>query len=191
MTLSRLFVIFLLATGIVACGQQAPSPPAPAPPPPVTTSMPPSSVPGGFGTTEEAFVQLAIATDDQVLKLLDLGAADATDPVLRDFATQLAAARRDELTALHGLLDAAAVEYQNLHQGHDMPGMPTEEELATLRTAPAFDTEFARLTRAHLTESRTVARSAADNATHPDTRELATSMVAERDTAIARLDAVA
>ncbi|OLF08046.1 hypothetical protein BLA60_24555 [Actinophytocola xinjiangensis] len=188
MTLFRLFVIFLLATGVAACGQQAPPPSVPALPPPVTTS---SVAPGGFGATEESFVQLAIATDDQALLLLDLGATDATDPLLRDFAKDLAAARRTELTALHGLLDAAAVEYQNLHKGHDMPGMPTEDELATLRAAPAFDVEFARLARAHLTESRTVAASAADNATHPDTRALAASMVDERDTTLARLDTLA
>ncbi|HEX2133243.1 MAG TPA: DUF305 domain-containing protein [Actinophytocola sp.] len=185
MTTLRLFVIFLLATGLAACGQQAPSPVSP----PAPTARPVASAPpGGFGVTEQAFVQLAIATDDQAVKLLDLGAARVTRPALHDLATDLAAARRAELAALHGLLSAASVPYENLHEGHDMPGMPTEPELAGLRTAADVDAEFIRLVRAHLTESATVARSAAEQVTHAATKAVAAGMVDEREAALARLD---
>ncbi|MCT2587665.1 DUF305 domain-containing protein [Actinophytocola gossypii] len=187
MTTLRLFVIVLLATGLAACGQQASAPPA-APPSGQPARPVSSAPPGGFGVTEQAFVQLAIATDDQAVKLLDLGAARVAEPTLRDLASDLAAARRDELTALHGLLDSASIPYENLHQGHDMPGMPTEPELAALRTSADFDAEFARLVRAHLTESTTVARSAAEQVTHAGTKAVATGMVDERRAALARLD---
>ncbi|WP_460395954.1 DUF305 domain-containing protein [Actinophytocola sediminis] len=183
----RPLVIVLLAMGVVACGQQVP----PAAPPAPTVSAPPpaSATPaGGFGVTEQAFVQLAIATDDQAVKLLELGATTATEPLLRDLAKNLTEARRTELTALHALLTEASVQYQNLHAGHDMPGMPTEDELSTLRASPAFDTEFARLARAHLTESRTVAHSAAENVTHAGTKSVAATMVADRDAELATLD---
>lgn len=187
MTLLRPFVIVLLAMGIVACGQQAPPalPTASAPPPPTTTP------PGGFGETERAFVQLAIATNDQAVKLLDQGAAHATKPLLRAFSKETATARRSELKELHELLRSASVEYQNLHAGHDMPGMPTDPELAGLRTTPIFDAEFTRLARAHLVESRTVALSAAENATHAGTRSVASAMAEERAAALSRLNTVA
>lgn len=192
MTLLRPFVIVLLATGIVACGQQVPSEapsPATSPPPPAPTAEPvPSAPPGGFGVTERAFVQLAIATDDQAVKLLDLGAARATDPSLREFASELAKARRAERKELHDLLRSASVEYQNLHKGHDMPGMPTDAELGALRASTAFDREFTRLARAHLTESTTVARSAAEQVTHAGTKAVASRMLDEREASLARLD---
>lgn len=184
MTLLRPFVIVLLAMGIVACGQQAPPVAAPPPPPAPTSPTPP----GGFGPTERAFVELAIATDDQAVKLLDLGATRATEPLLRDLAKGMATTRRTELAALRELLSSAAVEYQNLHAGHDMPGMPTEAELGALRTSPTFDAEFTRLARAHLTESTTVARSAAENVTHAGTRSVAEAMAGDREAALARLD---
>jgi len=189
--MSRLFVIVLLAMGIAACGQQAPAsdtPSAPPPPPAPTAEPIPSVPPGGFGVTEQAFVQLAISTDDQAVKLFDLGAERATTSLLREFASGLATIRRSELTTLHGLLEQAAVPYQNLHKGHDMPGMPTDDELTALGAAPGFDAEFTRLARAHLTESTTVARSAAKQVTHVGTKAVASGMVDERTAALARLD---
>jgi uncharacterized protein (DUF305 family) len=176
-------LLILLAVGVVtACGQQEP-----AAVEPLETSRE-TAQQNDFGTTEQAFVQLAISTDDQAVKLLDLGAARAANPALRTFAGELAAARRAELTELHGLLENEEVPYQNLHKGHDMPGMPTEQELAALTASRAFDTDLTRLVRAHLTESTTVARSAASQVKHPATRTVASRMVDERAAALARLD---
>jgi uncharacterized protein (DUF305 family) len=185
----RLFVIVLLAMGIAACGQQAPASPPVSSAPPPSVAPEPSVPPGGFGVTEQAFVQLAISTDDQAVRLLDLGASRAAAPALRELAGELAAARRSELAALHGLLDAESVPYQqSLHKGHDMPGMPTEDELTALGASTTFDAEFTRLVRAHLTESTTVARSAAAQVTHKGTKTVAAGMVDERTAALARLD---
>jgi uncharacterized protein (DUF305 family) len=185
--MSRLFVIVLLAMGIAACGQQAPSSPAPPPSPlpPLSTFSTPA---GGFGVTEQAFIQLAIATDDQAVKLLDLGAARATKPLLRAFANELATTRQAELTALRDLLRSESVPYQNLHEGHDMPGMPTDTELTILAASATFDADFTRLARAHLIESKTVARSAAEQVTHTRTRTLAATILEERETSLTRLD---
>lgn len=184
MTLLRIVVIVLLATGSCACGRQAPAPPPPAP-----VAEPIESVaPGGFGVTERAFVELSVATDDQALRLLDLGATRAVSPALRSFAALLATARRAELGELHGLLTAASVSYVNHHEGHDMPGMPTESELTGLAAAPDFDAMFVELALAHIAESATVAESAAGQVTHPATKDLATRMAAERAASLVRLN---
>jgi uncharacterized protein (DUF305 family) len=173
-------VVVLLALALAACGQQAPA----APPATTTTTRAATD----FGDTARAFVELAIATDEQAVKLLAAGAERAVDPALRELAGELAAVRRTELHELHTLLETAGVPYVNNHVGHDMPGMPTDAELSTLTSAAAgFDAEFTRLVRAHLAESVVVAESAAESVRHPETRAAAERMAEERTAALARL----
>jgi uncharacterized protein (DUF305 family) len=170
----------LLVASLAACGYQAG---ASAP----SAQPAPSAPPGGFGATEQAFVQLEVATDDQAVKLLDLGSKRATSPALRAFATTLAGDRRAELVELRGLLDAASVPVLNIHQGHDMPGMPTEAELTGLSAASDFDATFVELVEAHLSESERVAKSAVRAVTNAPTKDLATRMVSERASALDEL----
>ena len=182
-----LVLVVLLVAALCACGRQGPAPapdPAPAPGAQAVASK------GDVDATARAFVELVIATDDQAVKLLDLGAARARSPELRTLAGELAAARRAEVSELRGILDTAAIPYVNNHDGHDMPGMPTEAELLALQAAPDFDAEFARLTRAHLTESATVAESGAKSVTHRETKAAAEAMVRERSSALRSLDAL-
>ncbi|MET9231134.1 hypothetical protein [Lentzea sp. NPDC003310] len=148
----------LLLAGLLAACQQAP---APAPPPPSTTQ-------NGYGTTERAFVELAIATDEQALKLLEL-----TD------RTELKENRAVELTELRKLLDAP---YVNQHAGHDMPGMPTDAEIQLAATSPDAREQFVRT---HLTESLEVVRSAAAAITHPPTAEVVRLMERHRTAELA------
>lgn len=165
-------VAFLLAAVCGACGQQAPA----APRNPVVES---------FDVTARAFVELTIATDDQAVKLLDLGASRAADPALRSFASDLATVRRAELTELHAIL--GTVPYVNNHEGHDMPGMPTEAELVALAAAADFDAEFTRLVRAHLTESATVAQSGLASIKDERAKAFASAMSRERADALRAL----
>jgi uncharacterized protein (DUF305 family) len=183
----KLVATVLLAAALVACGQQAPAParlPAPQPGPQAVASK------GGFDATARAWVELVVATDDQVVKLLDTGAERAAEPALRAFAADLATARRAEAADLREILDGARIPYVDYHAGHDMPGMPTEVELVALAAAADFDAEFTRLVRAHLTESATVATSGATSITHPATKAAADAMVLERAAALTSLDAL-
>ncbi|MCE7006716.1 DUF305 domain-containing protein [Kibdelosporangium philippinense] len=182
MIVIRLILLLLVLTG---CGGQ------------VTGSVPETPASGtgrstsSFGLTERAFVELAIATDEQAVKLLGAGAKLATHSALRQLANDIGAARRAEVVELHGLLAAAAVEYVNNHKGHDMPGMPTDEEISALTAAgPGFDALFAKLLRAHLDESITVARSAAQAVSDEPTRALARRMQTDRIGFTQRLGAV-
>ncbi len=187
----RLLGTVLLAAALAACGQQAP---ASAPPPAhtghhaVSATATTAAADGSFDATARAFVELVIATDDQAVKLMDLGAR-ATSPALRQLAGDLGARRRGELATLRGILDTAGVSYVDNHAGHDMPGMPTEAELTALAAAGAgFDAEFVRLVRAHLTESVTVAQSGTTSVGHEETRTAAESMARERAAALQALD---
>ncbi|ANZ39365.1 hypothetical protein BBK82_28250 [Lentzea guizhouensis] len=126
-------MIVCLLAGLLAACQQAP-PPTPAPPP---TSV----AQGGFGQTERAFVDLSIATNEQALKLLE----NAGRP-------ELVANRHAELERLRALLDSP---YVNLHEGHDMPGMPTDAEIQLAATDLQARDQYVR---AHLTESLKVVK---------------------------------
>jgi hypothetical protein len=148
--------MLLLAGLLVAC-QQAPPPPSPAPSPQ-----------NGYGATERAFVELAIATDEQALKLLDL-----TD------SAELKENRNIELTELRKLLDAP---YVNNHAGHDMPGMPTDAEIQLASTNPDALKQFVRT---HLTESLEVLKSAGPAITHPPTAEVVELMERHRTAELA------
>ncbi|SMC88057.1 hypothetical protein [Lentzea albidocapillata] len=142
----------LLLAGLLAACQQAPPLPSPS-----------STPENGYGATERAFVELAIATDEQALKLLDL-----TD------SAELRENRNIELTELRKLLDAP---YVNNHAGHDMPGMPTDAEIQLASTNPDALKQFVR---AHLTESLEVLKSAGSAITHPPTAEVVKLMERHR-----------
>ncbi|MCR3754058.1 hypothetical protein [Lentzea californiensis] len=148
--------MLLLAGLLVAC-QQAPPPSSPAPSPQ-----------NGYGATERAFVELAIATDEQALKLLDL-----TD------SAELKENRNIELAELRKLLDAP---YVNNHAGHDMPGMPTDAEIQLASTNPDALKQFVRT---HLTESLEVLKSAGPAITHPPTAEVVELMRRHRTAELA------
>ncbi len=148
-------MIVLLLAGLLSACQQEPPQPQPARSP-------------GYGATERAFVELAIATDEQALKLLAL----ASKPELIEH-------RNAELTRLRALLDAP---YVNNHAGHDMPGMPTDAEIQLASTSPDAREQFVR---AHLTESLEVVRSAREAISHPPTAEVLELMERHRTTELA------
>lgn len=168
-------VLVGILAALVLAGCAAEESAAPAPVVPAITGA------GQFGLTERAFVELEIATDDQALKLLDLGGS-LSSVSLRGLAAEIGTAWRTELSSLHGLLAVAGLGYANNHEGHDMPGMPTPDELTELTklSGSMFDTVFARLLKAHLDESAGVARTAAQSTGHPATRTLATQMEQDR-----------
>lgn len=129
---------------------------------------PPSPPQYGYGATERAFVELAIATDEQALKLVEL-----------DDNASLVEHRRTELAELRKLLDAP---YVNNHAGHDMPGMPTDAEIQLATTNPDALKQFVH---AHLTESLEVLRSAGAAITHPPTAEVVELMARHRTAELA------
>jgi uncharacterized protein (DUF305 family) len=168
-----LLVGILAALALAGCAGEEVTVPAPV--------VPATIGAGQFGLTERAFVELEIATDDQAMKLLSSGGQRASTVALRELAQSAGAARQAELAELHGLLDAAGIKYVNNHEGHDMPGMPTPEELAALdKSGGEFDITFCRLLQAHLDESAGVVHTASQSVAHEATRALAIRMEQDR-----------
>ncbi|WP_020522315.1 DUF305 domain-containing protein [Catelliglobosispora koreensis] len=83
----------------------------------------------GFNGTDIAWIQLMIAMNEQVLPLLDL-----TTGELRTPAMTVRAGHVEELTRLKALRKQAGLSEVNLHAGHVMPGLVTEDDLRASAT---------------------------------------------------------
>ncbi|WP_422772287.1 DUF305 domain-containing protein [Plantactinospora sp. WMMC1484] len=126
-------------------GGAAPADPGPAANPPGT---PGSSSP--FNGTDIAWLQLTVAMHERVLPLLDLVPERTTEPAVRQLAARVRDTHRADLVRSRRLLDRSGAPKTNPHEGHDMPGMMTANELNALGTVS--DAEFRRLFGQHLRE---------------------------------------
>ncbi len=144
---------------------------------------------GGLSPTDLAWAQLMIPLNDRMLAMLDEVARRSPDAALRGFADALAASHRTELDRLHALLDDAGVTYTDIHEGHNMPGMVTEEELDDLirLRGAAFDAEATAHLREHLEESGQVSRAERDAGTDDGATTLAAELAETRATQLDEL----
>jgi uncharacterized protein (DUF305 family) len=163
-----------------ACG--APSPRAPSP----STSAPAT----GLGGTDLAWTQLMIPMTAQAATLLDLVATRAGDAGLAAYAARLAPAYRTETERLRALLTAAGIAETREHEGHDLPGMITPDDLAALgaRQGEAFDTLAAGQLREELEQAVRLARSEQQAGRDSGCRAVAASIEAARSASLAELD---
>ncbi|MEV5693638.1 DUF305 domain-containing protein [Micromonospora globbae] len=190
---SALVAVALLVSG---CAHAGPA----ARPPTATTGNAASPAgtagPGGtrgaaaFNGTDVAWLQLHVAMAERLLPALDLVPARTTDPAWRRLAAQVAATHRADLTRARGLLAGSGAPATNPHEGHDMPGMVTAEQLAELRSASvaALHRLLAQHLRAHLTQAVRVAAAEQRSGAHPAVTALAAAVVRNGTAALARLD---
>ncbi|MFJ6673036.1 DUF305 domain-containing protein [Actinosynnema sp. NPDC091369] len=146
--------------------------PAPAPEPPPASP---------FNATDTAWIQLMIPMNEQLLPALDLAPPD-----LAPFAAELRASHGQELAALKRLRDRAALPDENVHAGHQMPGLVSEADLAGLRMDPSG---LPAKLREHLDQSALLARGEQDSGADRETRDLAASIAAARADQSTRLAA--
>ncbi|MFE9188092.1 DUF305 domain-containing protein [Micromonospora sp. NPDC007208] len=188
-TASTLLAAVLLVAGCGAGPRDAAStatPPVTAPP--ATTA--PAVTGTTFNPTDIAWLQLTVAMTERLLPVLDLVPARTTDPAWRRTAAQVATTRRAELDRAHRLLAEAAAPTTNPHEGHDMPGMVTAQEMTALRAASGqpFHRLLAGHLRAHLAQSVRVATSEQQSGVQPATVALAAAVVRSGNADLARLD---
>lgn len=175
----------ILLAAVTACGSSvAVSPPASTP----TTAA--SS--HAFNPTDLAWIQVMVPMDEQLLRVLAMAEKQAADPAVRAFATQLAAGHRAELAQFVALRTRAGAPTANAHEGHDMPGMMTEPEIAALgkTSGAAFDQLFKKNLKEHLDQSIVVARSITKSGQEPSTKRLAASIAASRAAQLKQLEAL-
>ena len=158
----------------------------------VHPSAPPpsSSVAGGFSETDAAYVQLAIPQDETVMPVLALAKArEGVDPGLVALVGEVEVGHQKELERLRAALAGAGREYLSMHEGHDMPGMVTADELAglTALSGPAFDAQLRVLLRAHFEESVTVAKSELAAGSSAEVLEVTRGIESSRGAYLARL----
>ncbi|MBQ1036782.1 DUF305 domain-containing protein [Micromonospora sp. C81] len=166
---------------------QTASPPAASPP---AGPAPTASV--VLNSTDDAFIQLLIPMNEGALALIDHvdSRSAGADPSLRAVLNDLRAAHQAELRDLRGLLAAGNVPEQNIHEGHQMPGMVTDAGLAELRAAP--DTEVpsraAALVRAHLAQTVVLCRGEQTAGGSPELKALAGRIQQARAAELSALD---
>ncbi|GIF66383.1 hypothetical protein Ais01nite_44180 [Asanoa ishikariensis] len=112
-----------------------------------------------LNATDDAFLQLMIPIDESALVFLKEAQGIAQSPALRALTAQLADSHQTELKELRALLAAGGTAEQNLHEGHRMPGMIFDDQVAELRSAPeaARDAQAITLLRGHLEQCEVLA----------------------------------
>ncbi|WP_326560061.1 DUF305 domain-containing protein [Micromonospora sp. NBC_01796] len=147
---------------------------------------------GNFNPTDIAWTQLMIALDEKTLLLTDLTPKQTSDNGIRGMADQVGTNHRGELTGLRSLLQQASVAESNEHEGHDMPGMVTADDLRALTAAngPAFDQLFVSNMRDHLEQTLRLARAVEKSGSEPNIRALATEIERTRTAQLDQLAAI-
>ncbi|MEV4118919.1 DUF305 domain-containing protein [Micromonospora sp. NPDC049645] len=190
-TASTLLVAVLLVAGCGAGPRDDGSTPTPPATPPAATVAPPSTgTANSFNPTDVAWLQLTVAMAERLLPVLDLVPARTTDPAWRRTAAQVAATQRADLDRAHRLLAEAGAPTTNPHEGHDMPGMVTAEQLTALRSASGqpFHRLLAGHLRAHLEQSVRIAAAEQQNGVQPATISLASTVARSGTADLTRLD---
>ncbi|MFE9914149.1 DUF305 domain-containing protein [Micromonospora sp. NPDC005553] len=186
---STVLIAVLLVAG---CGTGPQDPVSTATPPvaapPATTT--PTSTGTAFNPTDVAWLQLTVAMTERLLPVLDLVPGRTTDRAWRQAATQVATTRRADLERARRLLADAAAPTTNPHEGHDMPGMATAQEMAALRAANGqpFHRLLAGHLRAHLAQSVRIATAEQQSGVQPATVALAAAVVRSATADLERLD---
>jgi len=181
----------ILLAAVTACGSSvAVSPPASTP----TTAGTPATAASShaFNPTDLAWIQLMVPMDEQLLRVLAMAAKQAADPAVRGFAAQLATGHQAELTQFVTLRTRANASTTNQHEGHDMPGMMTEPEIAALAktSGAAFDQLLKKNLKEHLAQSIVVARSITTAGQDPAAKRLAASITVSRAAQLKQLAAL-
>ncbi|MEU4335301.1 DUF305 domain-containing protein [Micromonospora lupini] len=178
------------AGGSPGTGDSA-APPTAAPPTAAPVASTPSNVSpaGAFSPTDIAWLQLTAAMTDRLLPVLDLVPARTTDPTWRRLAAEVRASNSADLTRSRELLGEAGAPTTNPHEGHDMPGMATADELAALRSASGktFHRLLAAHLRAYLTQTVRVATAEQKAGVNPTTTALATTVIHTNQTHLKNL----
>ncbi|MEU5784638.1 DUF305 domain-containing protein [Micromonospora lupini] len=194
----RAHVALLTAAMLVAgCAGGSPgtgdsaAPPTAAPPTAAPVASTPSNVSpaGAFSPTDIAWLQLTAAMTDRLLPVLDLVPARTTDPTWRRLAVEVRASNSADLTRSRELLSEAGAPTTNPHEGHDMPGMATADELAALRSAngKTFHRLLAAHLRAYLTQTVRVATAEQKAGVNRTTTALATTVIRTNQTHLKNL----
>jgi len=175
--IARLLLVGLTAAAVLA-GCKGSQPAADSTPAPATATE--------FGGTDLAWIEINIAMDEQLLPLLELVPQRSGSSDLQALALQVQAFTTAELSTLRALHDQAGLSPVNPHEGMEMPGMVTPQQVtdAHALTGKAFDADVIKAIEAHLEQSQNLAESEDKSGVEPQTRALALQVLRTRDVAL-------
>ncbi len=146
--------------------------------PATATSGPgPDPAASGPNTTDIAWLQLLIAMNERLLPVFDLVPSRSGDPAVQLYASVAKRARVSELDSLRKLAAGRTLP-ENEHLKHEMPGMPTAAQVATMTGANGkdFDRGFAAAMIAHLDQTSRLCTGEQNSGADPAFRSLAESI---------------
>jgi len=175
--IARLLLVGLMATtGLAGCRSSQPE----------AASTPAATTATQFGGTDLAWIEINIAMDEQLLPLLEIVPQRSGSPDVQALALQVQAFTTAELTTLRALRDQAGLPAANPHEGMEMPGMVTPQQVADAKalTGKPFDADVVKAIQAHLEQSQNLAESEDKSGVEPQTRALALQVLRTRDAAL-------
>ena len=177
-----------VALAAVLCVAGCSTTPGSSPAPPASNAVAPS-VNAAFGGTDLAWIEINIAMDEQLLPLLDLVPQRSGSPDVQAVALQVKAFTEAELSTLRALHDQAGLPAVNPHEGMEMPGMVTPQQVtdAQALTGKNFDSTVLKAIQAHLEQSQNLAGSEDKSGVEPQTRALALQVLRTRDAALSTI----
>ncbi len=147
------------------------------------TALPTASATGGerppatFNGADIAFAQMMIPHHRQAVEMADLADTRASDPRVRKLAAEIKAAQAPEIATMTGWLTAwgRPVMPEGGHEGHAMPGMMGEEDMARLGKAKGgeFDRMFLEMMISHHRGAVEMARTELAQGANPQAKQLA------------------
>ncbi|MCE7083017.1 DUF305 domain-containing protein [Streptomyces sp. ST2-7A] len=153
----------------------------------------------GHNDADIAFAREMIPHHRQALEMSELAPDRAASPEVLALAEEIEAAQGPEIETLTAWLRGWGVEVaeetdadhhgHGLHDGHDMPGMLTDEEMAHLSAVDgeAFDTAFLGLMIEHHEGALEMARQVLADGSHEPTAELAREIIDGQEAEITRM----
>ncbi len=101
-----------------------------------------------MGESETMFATMMIPHHQQAIEMSELALANSSNDDVRKLAQQIIDAQAAEIEQMQAWIDGHGHE---VHGDHDMAGMASEEDLATLKTlqSPEFDELFLNLMIVH------------------------------------------
>lgn len=166
-----------------------------------TSTSPAASgaLPAGVNDADVMFAQQMIPHHQQAVAMADLAATRASDPQLKQLATQIKAAQDPEITTMTGWLTswgqpnaASATSMPGMGMSGAMPGMMSDEDMARLGAATGadFDRMFARMMIAHHNGAIQMATDEQRNGANSAAKTLAAQIVKAQQTEVDTLQKI-
>lgn len=172
----------MIGTGTVSGVAASPSP---------VTSAPQGA---SFNDVDVMFAQMMIPHHQQAVEMANLAETLAKDPEVKSLAANIKAAQDPEIATMSAWLSAwgKPVAPEGGMEGHGMPGMMSDADMAELKAATGteFDRMFLEMMIAHHNGAVQMARGEERGGVNPEAKRLAKSIEASQTAEIEQMQKI-